>query len=538
MALIDHNILCVGLLFLLVSASDLSAQVHVTYEDGTSALIDDYKEDFDDLISLERYLENLEKDQRDNGLLSFSVDSVVYRSSSVDVFLYKGSSFEYDSSKAQEVDDIRAELSRLEDEGFPFAKLIVKTTLESSRISDDMVLDPGPKITMDSVVFMEGEGLPQVILSKHIGIKKGSLYSESKVKTIDRKLKSLPFIKVVRPTAVIFAQDMARVIVYAEKRGANRVDGIIGFQPDNQGKVRFTGDVKLDLHNALAHLDNLSLNWQRVADNSQNLDLGLTIPYIFQTSLGVEGLISQYRQDTTFNEIRLEGGVYSVLDRGGALKLFFFSKVVNALLNDDSFEKQGTSSVQYGLSYKLDLRDDPYNPRSGSKSDIRFSYGDKDLNTSLDGLTESRTIGQWMAHLDLKKYFSLGNRSVLLARLNGYHVNSEEVIFNELERIGGLSTLRGHDEQSIRASSFGVGTLEYRFITGERSYLNVFTDYGYVVTKTNQLNDESQYYGFGLGTALNTGSGILTLSYALGSQSNQPIILSTGKVHLGYAAIF
>ena len=165
---------------------------------------------------------------------------------------------------------------------------------------------------------------------------------------------------------------MARVIVYAKKRGANRIDGIIGFQPDSQGKVRFTGDVKLDLHNALAHLDNLSLNWQRVADNSQNLDLGLTIPYMFRTSLGVEGLISQYRQDTTFNEIGLEAGVYSVLDGGGALKFFFSSKVVNALLNDDSVEKQGSSALQYGLSYELELRNDPFNPRSGSKSDIRF----------------------------------------------------------------------------------------------------------------------------------------------------------------------
>ena len=154
------------------------------------------------------------------------------------------------------------------------------------------------------------------------------------------------------------------------------------------------------------------------------------------------------------------------------------------------------------------------------------------------GLTESRTIGQWVGRIDISKYFPLADRSVLLARLNSYHIDSEVLIFNELDRIGGLSTLRGHDEQSIRASSYAVSTFEYRFLTGERSYLNAFTDYGIIAARTEQLKDESQYYGFGIGAALDTGAGVLGLSYALGSQIGQPIIFSTGKVHLGYAAIF
>ena len=531
--------------FMLLFFTELRAQVEVVYIEDQGAVDAVYNTKFKEISNLYRYLERLERDEHEKGFLTFSVDSVILTSdlensalTQAKVLFHRGERITMDRSMKRMAVDLEAEMERLEDQGFPFARIIVKSKLDSGSVVNSAHVQQGPLIRMDSVVFLEGQELPQSLISKHIGVQKGERYSESRVRAIDRKLKSLPFLRVVRPSAVVFSGNEARTILSLEKRNANRLDGIIGFQPDSEGKSIFTGDVRLELQNALSHLDKLALNWQRVADNSQKLDIGFRFPYLFKTSLGIDASVSQFRQDTTFNEINLEAGVFSVLDMGGALQLFFASKTVNDLLTGADIQKVGTSSIQYGLSYAIDLRDDAINPRAGFVSKLKFSYGDKDINTSLDGLSESNKVGQWMAAADLKKFIPFGNQSTILLRVNSFHINSETLIRNELDRIGGLTTLRGHDEQSLRVSSYLIGTLEYRILTGERSYVNAFSDYGYTISDANDEEVEQWPYGFGLGASIDTGSGILNLSYALGAIGDAPIIVSTGKIHLGYTAVF
>lgn len=521
-----------------LQVGDAIAQLNVRYITVNETGVNEFRQEFKDEATLLRYLDKLSDTERENGYLSFSVDSIIPSTSFHEVHIHKGRMYRMDKASTRLVHTLGMEMKRLEDAGYPFAQIIVDTSLDSGLILSRSSLYSGPYIEVDSVLFLEKPLLPQRVLNKHIGIKKGMAYSESVVKSIDRKLKSLPFVKVVRPTAVVFAKDYARVILAVEKRNANRVDGIFGFQPDEDGRAQFTGDIKLELQNALSHLDKIGLNWQRVADNSQKLDLEFRYPYLFGTSIGVDASLAQFRQDTTFNEVELDAGVFSILEKGGALKMFFASKTVNDLLTNQDIERQGTSIIQYGLAYQVDLTNDPLSPRNGIQSLIQFSYGDKNLIASLGTSTEERKVGQWTAKADLKKYFPLQGRSVLLLRANAFHIESETLILNELERVGGVSTLRGHDEQSIRASTYIIGTAEYRLLTGDRSYLNAFLDYGFVESAAGSSVTSERAYGFGVGTAVDTKAGLLSLSYALGTRDGQPIILSTGKVHIGYSAVF
>ena len=75
--------------------------------------------------------------------------------------------------------------------------------------------------------------------------------------------------------------------------------------------------------------------------------------------------------------------------------------------------------------------------------------------------------------------------------------------------------------------------LEYRALFTRRSYGFVFFDTGYYLrpeeAEKNISESEDFLYGFGLGLNLETGLGVLRVSYALG----QGDTFSEGKIHFG-----
>jgi hemolysin activation/secretion protein len=126
---------------------------------------------------------------------------------------------------------------------------------------------------------------------------------------------------------------------------------------------------------------------------------------------------------------------------------------------------------------------------------------------------------------------------VKIAGQGGSMVN-DQLYSNELYRIGGIKTQRGVDEASIYASSFAIGTVEYRFLFEENSNFFVFVDQGWWEdqSRTPLLTDTP--LGFGVGTSFETKAGIFSLSYALGKQFNNPVELRNGKIHFGFTSLF
>src|SRR4029077_11988085 len=100
---------------------------------------------------------------------------------------------------------------------------------------------------------------------------------------------------------------------------------------------------------------------------------------------------------------------------------------------------------------------------------------------------------------------------------------SPNIFRNELYQIGGYKVLRGFDEESILASAYAVGTLEYRYLIAQNSFLFAFTDLGWAKNNVPGYQIDNSYLGFGLGLAFETKAGIFNISYALGKQNDQEI---------------
>ena len=110
---------------------------------------------------------------------------------------------------------------------------------------------------------------------------------------------------------------------------------------------------------------------------------------------------------------------------------------------------------------------------------------------------------------------------------------------NDLYRIGGLNSLRGFNEKFFYASTYGIGTLEYRFFMEENSYLLIFYDQGYVrYVLHDGVSQEDFPLGFGAGLTFSTKAGIFKFIYSLGKSKEQQIGLNYSKIHFGLSSGF
>ena len=113
-----------------------------------------------------------------------------------------------------------------------------------------------------------------------------------------------------------------------------------------------------------------------------------------------------------------------------------------------------------------------------------------------------------------------------------------EIFTNELYRIGGLKSLRGFDEESIYASAFSIGKLEYMYLLEQNSFLFAFFNGAWYENKNRSGFISDQPIGFGAGIDFETKLGIMSVSYALGKQFDNPIYFRTGKIHFGIVNYF
>jgi hemolysin activation/secretion protein len=145
---------------------------------------------------------------------------------------------------------------------------------------------------------------------------------------------------------------------------------------------------------------------------------------------------------------------------------------------------------------------------------------------------------QYRADFTGDYFIPLGQRQVIdLGNKSGYLYGSN-LFTNELYRIGGLRSLRGFDEESIYASKYSIGKLEFRYLLEQNSFLFLFANAAWYQNKSRNKDIQDRPYGFGAGINFETKLGIMSISYALGKQFDNPVYFRNAKVHFGIINYF
>lgn len=424
-----------------------------------------------------------------------------------------------------------------ENNGYPFASIRLQNTLDNDSLINVIAeIDNGPLVLIDSLVVRSEKKFHQIYLEQYLSVTEGEPYSEANFRSISKRIQELPFAEMIQAPQVLFTEEGAQIFVYLKEKQANRFDGIIGFQPDNEtGKVVFTGDVSLSLQNVLRRGESIALNWRRLQESTQDLSLKGALPYLFNTKLGTWAGIDIYRRDSTFTTTELELSFGLVNGANRNIRAFYQLWSSNALtesiltVENVRIDRYGIGLIQYSLN-QLN------NPSRGTFIELTSSIGRKE--TAAEEEEDPAIISeQYAGELNMSYWLPLAKRvSFGLSSKAGFKAD-KAIRFNELYRIGGLGSIRGFDEESIFAQNFAIGTAELKYLLDATSAVFLFYDQAWY-ERSDDVYFNDTPFGFGAGALIGTSSGSFRISYGLGSEQNNPILLRNGKVHFGYINSF
>lgn len=518
-------------------------------------------------------LKNLRWNIIEAGYLTAGFDSLNYSNDTISAFLNCGSAFRWANLGRGNIPEAYLttmgfreklyrntpfspkELSRImeqslklaENNGFPFASLKLDSLIiRNGEIDAQLHMEPNQFILIDSVIIKGGSVTNRNYLQSYLGIKTQVPYNQSVLDKIPGRLKELPFIRVIKPYEVGMRPGKADIYLYIDNKKASNFNGILGILPDREtGKTLITGDIELNLLNTLKHGESIKLKWQRLQTKTQELNLEFDYPFLFSTPVGVEAGLNLYRQDTIFSQVNALAGFQYYFKGGNFARMFYENNQANVISSDaftiDEFIDSRTNMYGVGLDFRrLDYR---YNPTKGFFVETSVAAGQKTIlknpevdDAEYDNLDLKSDI--YNARLNTGTYIPIGARSTFLVRVRGSYLLNENMFRNEIYRIGGLKTLRGFNEQSIYASAYAVGTLEYRFILEENSNVFAFFDQGIYEDRSIDNTISDTPFGFGAGINFETNAGVFSLTYALGKQFNNPIEIRSGKIHFGFISFF
>ncbi|WP_083638981.1 BamA/TamA family outer membrane protein [Algoriphagus marinus] len=442
-------------------------------------------------------------------------------------------------------------VSEAENQGFPFAKMnFGEIVVEGDSIRSNLVFDSGPLILWDSVEVTGNTKTQGKYIQNLTGIIPGSPFSQKQLDQASRQLRRSPYFSLTREPSLSFQIKKARPTFELKDRNTNVLDGIVGLLPNENepGKMLITGQLDLELYHLGGKGRDVEIHWQRLNLQSQSLDISAKESFLFNSPIDVQLGFNLLKQDTTFLNR------YLSLDFGYRISsnsyLNFFSKrqagdLISTFAFREVTELPDVADFrwnQYGISLHVNSLEDPFIPRRGGLLNLELAAGNKKIlqNTGIPDEVYSGidfNTPQYQIQGSYEKHFFIGPTWGMWFKGSGGLIQNENLLLNDLFRLGGLKTIRGFNENFFYARSFGYLSMEQRLFFGENSFLMVFADAG-ILENPYFATAIDRPVSFGAGLNLETGSGLFRFIYGVGKSNLQPLQFSYSRIHFGYLARF
>jgi outer membrane protein assembly factor BamA len=434
---------------------------------------------------------------------------------------------------------IAAILNFLENEGYPFSSIKLDSVeISGSFISAALYLDKGVYITFDTVEIHGDVRLKKHFLSHYLQIKPGTPFSQLKVNAIQESINKLNFIELVSAPEVSFQNKEATVHLNLKERNTNRIDGIIGFLPNEneKSKVLFTGQVFLDLQNLFSTGKSIELNWQKVNTHSQALNLSYDHPNVLKSAVDINAGFSLLKEDTTFLNRRTLIAASVRNSPRSTIKVFGDLRA-SRVFKKEREDIADLDLSSFGFGYEFTTINNYDFPTKGFYFSLESSLGNKFFQSGEIPSKKIQAI-QNNSIIRIEGYRSIFKNIVLHNSVYGGTVMSPRLFINDLVRIGGLNSLRGFNENHFFAKDFLLVRNELRFRMDNESFLYLFYDQSYINKSLTDTAKLDMPLGVGAGLTLSTSGGKFNFVYALGKSASQKFNFNYSKIHFGYVSRF
>ncbi|MCJ7554453.1 MAG: BamA/TamA family outer membrane protein, partial [Ignavibacteriaceae bacterium] len=447
-------------------------------------------------------------------------------------------------------DDIEFQINNIlteyENTGFPFSNVIIRSVnIYSDSLNNDYLcdiyikIDKGTESKIDKVEIRGNTSTKDYVIIRELRINRGEKYSQKMIEELPRRLNRLRFFEPVSfPQFYLNPQNEGILLIEVKERQTNNFDGVIGYIPprsDNE-KGYLTGLVNISLRNLFGTGRAAAFRWQQLDRNSQDLELKYLEPWLLGYPFNINLSLHQRKQDTTYVQRKIEGGIEYLATEDISTAVFIATEsVIPTEREIPIFTVYNSSILTSGISFRIDTRDDPFAPTGGLLFNTAYSFSQKKINGPGEFITPTlkTDINLQRITVSLNMYYEIFTHQILALGLNGKELRGSDFENSDLFRLGGTMSLRGYREEQFLGSRIFWSNLEYRSLLTQRSYAFVFFDAGYYLRNEEPekliLKSEEFKLGYGLGLSLETGLGILAVSFALGEGDS----FSDGKIHFG-----
>ncbi len=436
-------------------------------------------------------------------------------------------------------------LKYYEEKSFPFAAVKIKSVFLDTVKADDVYyadllleLNYGVKSKIDSIEVVGNENTEDYVIIRAARIKKGEPYSQKEIDEIPKRLNRLRFFEPVQaPNFYFNNKDVGILQIKVKEKRTNNFDGIIGYVPaaSDQESGYVTGFVNVSLRNLFGTGRELAFKWEQLDKYSQTLQLKYLEPWLFGYPFNIGFGLYQRKQDTTYVQRKFEGEIaYLATEELSASVTFGAVSTIPTVDENNISTINNSSTYSIGGNILYDSRDDIYAPSEGIYFLTKYSFNSKKINGvfSPDSPYQPEQTFQKI-EADFGFFIEPFSRNVIASKIHAREMRGDNFEASDLYRLGGNNTLRGYREDQFLGNRILWMNLEYRFALAKRTYIFAFFDTGYFLRDANEIlqmpQTSSWKYGYGFGINLETGIGVLGVSYAIGEDDT----ISNGKIHFG-----
>jgi outer membrane protein insertion porin family len=443
-------------------------------------------------------------------------------------------------------DNISKSLTYFENNGYPFAKITVSSVYFYSdsvkgKYFADIHLNFSREILsrIDRVEINGNASTKDYVILRELHIRSGEEYSQKTIDGIPAKLNKLGFFDPVsKPDYFLNSKNEGTLRIKVKEKVTNNFDGIVGYVPgtgtDQSGYL--TGLVNVSMRNLFGTGRAVSINWQQYSRSSQDLELKYLEPWLFNYPFNFTADVFQRKQDSTYVQRKFEGAIeYLATENLTAAFTFSTESVIPNQSDSLVFTVFNSGSVTTGANIKVDTRDDPYSPTGGVLFTTSYSFSRKKIYGPEQFITSdvSTNVNLQRFTLDLDLFYELFSRQVAALGIHGRELRASFFEVSDLFRLGGTNSLRGYLEDQFLGNRISWSNFEYRLLLTQRTFGFLFFDTGYYLRSAEPLNNiekiEGFKLGYGLGFNIETGLGVLKVSFALANGDT----FSKGKIHFG-----
>lgn len=421
-------------------------------------------------------------------------------------------------------------LSKLERNGYSLAKLkLIHFKKSKQALVAELYIDPGKQRQLNDIVIKGYDQFPEGHKKNVKRLYKKTVFHQETLKKIHSDFEKFRFTNQTKYPEILFTKDTTKVYVYLEKSKPNKFDGFIGFSNNKINNFTLNGYLDLLLVNNLNAGEAFTLFWKSNGNDQKTFNIGIELPYLFKSPIGLKANLNIFKQDSTFQNTKTAIDIGYFFNYNTRLYAGYqattssdIQNLNNSSLND--FTNSFWTSHFEWVNFK---NDDSLFPEK-TEIDLKFGFGARNSNLIVNQQT--------FVTADLKHAILLDKKNSINVRSQNYYLQSNHYIINELGRFGGINSIRGFNENSLPAHLFTSLLTEYRYKIAPTLYIHTIVDYGHFKDQTTTSFGNLLGLGFGMG--LLTKNGLFNLIYATGSVNDQAIKASNAMVHISFKSSF